>query len=707
MTESLYMQYKRVNIEYPFNEDPEGNVLSEVVSYTHVEDTAGTGEELSDSTRLDTNKVYRLDEVKIQTRSRFASERNGHVALDFLIRVPKELLCENWRMTLTPDLLLEDTVVSLPDVVLSGTAFRDFQERGYAAYSAYENSIVSPDAYNEAFLDRDGIARDIRVRQEYFLNLYREEWEHRASYRKWRSLLEERSRHFNLRKETNRTNLYHKYMREGELQKIRYRVAGADTTGLSRVYAHKFEKRANLFPQYRIHRELNRKSVPAKYRLLHANYGRWGTLNNNSLSELDSVSIAEHRYLYDDIAKNEMKKALLEQTFGELVPYPYRDTEGLKVDTLFLPEYNFFYLYRYDYPVTTGVKKLRVMLNSRVEAIDLSNYTLPPSDTLSYIISSMDQLVDTTLIVKKSKVYRDVKHNLTVYFKFPANRWEFDIKHEDNRAQMDTLVGAWRRFTRQQGLIIDNVTMTAAASLDGNFQSNAKLSQRRVDAIKTYLSTHYGAEMNVEQTFHARSIGEDWTMARRLIREHPALSNKDAILKKMARVSDPDKLEGEIRWGFKNDYKVIREEIYPLLRRVDISFTMHRPNMEVPDSIHSEYRRDYAEALTLLENKDYARAMAILQTYKDYNSALCLASMGQRENAWHLLKQLEQTPNVQYLSAIVLYQLGRKGEAARLLLQSCAADPDKILRISRDTDMKALVREYGLQSQLDALEHSF
>lgn len=707
MTESLYMQYQRVNIEYPFDNGADKHVLSEIVSYTQREDSLSASEVLTDSTRLDTNRVYRLDEVRVETRSRFASEREGRVAVDFLIRVPKELLSDNWRMTLTPSLLLEDTVMPLPDVVLNGTAFRAFQEQGYAAYSAYERSIVSPDAYDEAFLDHAGISRDIRRRQEFFLDLYRREWEHRADYLKWRSLLEQRYRYFNLQKDANRVRLYHHYMRQGEMQKVRYRITGIDTTGLHRVYAHKFEKRARLYPHYRLHRELTPRSVPGKYRLLHANYGRWGKLDNNSLSEQDSAAIAAHRYLYGDIAENEMKKSLLEQTFRQLVPYPYRADEGsLKIDTLCSPGHNFFYLYRYDYPVSTGLKKLRVVLGSRVEAIDLSSYTLPPSDTLSYIVSSLDQLMDTTLVVKKSKVYRDVKHQLTVYFKFPANRWEFDIAYEDNRAQMDTLVNAYRGFARQ-GLIIDDVTMTAAASLDGNYASNAKLSQRRADALKAYLLGRYGGEMEVERTFRALSIGEDWEMARHLIRRHPTLTGKEAILQKMSRVSDPDKVEGEIRWGFKNEYKVIREEIYPLLRRVDLSFTMHRPNMEVPDSVHREYRRDYAGALRLLENKDYAGALAVLQKYADYNTALCLAGMGRRENAYTLLRGLEQTPDVQYLSAIVLYQMKRKGEAAAMLMRACAADPEKILRISRDTDMKALVREYGLQPKLDELNISF
>ena len=704
MTESLYMQYKRVNIEYPSDRD--NPILSEVVSYTHTDDSTGTSD-ITDSTKLDTNKVYRLHEVTVKARSRFTSERNGYVALDFLVHVPKELLSENWRMTLTPGLLLEDTVLPLRDVVLSSQTFRDFQRQGYQNYEDYEQSIIAPEAYDDAFLDHPGIAQGIRRRQELFLDLYRREWKKRVGYMKWRNRIEGRYRHFNLQKDINRMTLYHHYMRRAELEKLQMRLVGADTTGITATYTHKFDKRARLLPQYHTQRELSDKSIPAKYRLLHATYGQWEALENNALSEKDSVEISEHRYRYDGIAENELKKALLEQTFNELIPYPYREPQTMEADTLFTPGEDFQYLYRYAYPITTGIKRLRLVLNSRAEAIDKSTYTFPASDTLAYIISSMDQLMDTTLIVKKSKVFRNLRYNMSLYPKYAPNRTEFDVKYEDNRLQVDSLVKVWRLFANERGYSIDQVTLTATASLDGNYTANERLSQRRVAAFKDYLKTHYGREMDVEPTFRTQATGEDWVTAYKLIGEHPRLPGIKALFQSLDSVNDPDRLETELRQQYKSEYKILREEVYPLLRRIDVSFGMHRPGMDVTDSIHSEYRHDYAEALKLMENKQYNEAFATLRNYGDYNTALCLVNMGQRNAALRLLALLEQNANVQYLTAIVLCQQGKRKEAAEMLMKACTTDPDKILRISQDTDVKSLVNEFNLQPKLDELENGY
>lgn len=133
MTERLFMQYKRVNISYPADRLNErgGAVLSEQVTYTTRPDTANETNEIDNSTRVDTNKVYNLAGVTVASKLRFTSVREGHVNIDFVIRVPKELISHDYRMQLTPELIYGDTTVVLEHVVLLGKNFIEKQKQDY------------------------------------------------------------------------------------------------------------------------------------------------------------------------------------------------------------------------------------------------------------------------------------------------------------------------------------------------------------------------------------------------------------------------------------------------------------------------------------------------------------------------------------------------------------------------------------------------
>ena len=58
------------------------------------------------------------------------------------------------------------------------------------------------------------------------------------------------------------------------------------------------------------------------------------------------------------------------------------------------------YSYRYSrtYPVTAGLNNLKLTLGGTITATDRSYYKIQRVDTLSYVISSMDELADGTLL---------------------------------------------------------------------------------------------------------------------------------------------------------------------------------------------------------------------------------------------------------------------------------------------------------------------
>ena len=57
-------------------------------------------------------------------------------------------------------------------------------------------------------------------------------------------------------------------------------------------------------------------------------------------------------------------------------------------------------------------------------------------------------------------------------------------------------------------------------------------------------------------------------------------------------------------------------------------------------------REEYAQGLEALSNREYQRALGILEKYPDYNTAVALTCLGYHAKSEDLLKQLPQTAAV-------------------------------------------------------------
>ena len=82
------------------------------------------------------------------------------------------------------------------------------------------------------------------------------------------------------------------------------------------------------------------------------------------------------------------------RAFARFVKYPY--PEGVRLDSVAAHPGHISYYYSQEVPTDETSKTMLVTLQGRVVALDDSSYTLPPSDTLTYHVSSMLSFVDTT-----------------------------------------------------------------------------------------------------------------------------------------------------------------------------------------------------------------------------------------------------------------------------------------------------------------------
>ncbi len=108
------------------------------------------------------------------------------------------------------------------------------------------------------------------------------------------------------------------------------------------------------------------------------------------------------------------------------------------------------------------------------------------------------------------------------------------------------------------------------ASPEGGYEYNRNLSESRAYGFRNYLERIYG--MSRIPTFDVQGRGEDWEGLRKLISES-SLSERNEIL----RVIDSESLSYDardqqlkrLRGG--RTYKILLGEIYPLLRRIDMT----------------------------------------------------------------------------------------------------------------------------------------
>ena len=86
------------------------------------------------------------------------------------------------------------------------------------------------------------------------------------------------------------------------------------------------------------------------------------------------MDISRHRYFYDRIAENEMNDRNRDEIRRRMIPFPYIDSVMVRQNSDSVSGHDYIYNYVYSLPVTDGMKKLRVRLESIVEATDRSTW---------------------------------------------------------------------------------------------------------------------------------------------------------------------------------------------------------------------------------------------------------------------------------------------------------------------------------------------
>ena len=378
-----------------------------------------------------------------------------------------------------------------------------------------------------------------------------------------------------------------------------------------------------------------------------------------------------------------------EAAFNRFVKFPY--PEDVRLDSLVEGRSTVTYYYSQAVKTDETSKKMLVTLQGQVLAVDDSAYRLPPSDTLSYIVSSMLSFVDTIPRYRIKVVDKFVTVEDRNYIQFFVGDTRVVDTLGDNRRQLDKITGLMRQIVEQQEFWVDTITLTAASSPEGAYAFNDRLSQGRAAALKRYLVRRYGRSIDTMLT--VRWVAEDWQELTNRIRTDREVVSRDAILELIVAEKNPDRREQAIRQRFPKEYAYIRSVIYPQLRAVNFRYSLRRKGM-VKDTIHTtELDTAYARGVELLRKRKYAKALYILNDYNDRNTVVAHLSLDHNERAMELLATMPKDAVTEYLRAIACSRLGRKAEGREHFLEACRLDGRMEYRGNLDPEIAELLKQ--------------
>ena len=377
-----------------------------------------------------------------------------------------------------------------------------------------------------------------------------------------------------------------------------------------------------------------------------------------------------------------------EAAFNRFVKFPY--PEDVRLDSLVEGRSTVTYYYSQAVKTDETSKKMLITLQGQVLAVDDSAYRLPPSDTLSYVVSSMLSFVDTVPRYRIKVIDKFVTVEDRNYIQFFVGDTRVVDTLGDNRRQLDKITGLMRQIVEQKEFYVDTITLTAASSPEGAYAFNDRLSQGRAAALKRYLVRRYGKSIDTMLT--VRWVAEDWPELTARIRTDREIVNREAILELIAREKNPDRREQIIRQRFPEEYAYIRSVIYPQLRAVNFRYNLRRKGM-VKDTIHTtELDTTYTRGVELLQKRKYAKALYILNDYNDRNTVVAHLSLDHNERAMELLATMPKDAVTEYLRAIACSRLGRKAEGREHFLEACRLDGRMEYRGNLDPEIAELLK---------------
>jgi len=403
LTKKVYFTSVRPHAYLPTDKEEKAGrtgMLSEIVTYSQKADTirrATKGDEKPKEDGIKTQVIEAVTVTAERPRVKISTLRKGRINLTFLVTVPRALMDERYQVVLSPRLLTEDTTMTLPPVVLKGREFKAAQDKEQKALQAFQESIVDPSKYDSVFFNRKAHRSFMgRLQQDYY-SAYRRQFSLQLAYERWRRIMEERYLNANAARAGAYDTKYHAKALDMLGAAYRDELSGRDSVGQRKGFDMLYSPERRAAYLARGERQLDSTNVPGKFRMLFERGWTMDSIENKSFTEKDSLEVAQHTYNFRAIAHNESRRTNADTYRRHIVHFPL--IEETQYEAGVTPDKDFVYLYSRDLEVTPQMKKrMKVIVDSRISAIDQSTWMQRGVDTLTFVISGINDLVDATLI---------------------------------------------------------------------------------------------------------------------------------------------------------------------------------------------------------------------------------------------------------------------------------------------------------------------
>jgi hypothetical protein len=395
-------------------------------------------------------------------------------------------------------------------------------------------------------------------------------------------------------------------------------------------------------------------------------------------------------------------------------------TEGLRLDSVITQVGgDIVYEYVQTIRVRPKMRKASVVLGGDILQDGQVIYRIPASDPLTFYISSLSTLTDNRIRYKTKVISRSVQANTACYIEFEQGKTDIREKLGNNPAEMGRIKENLVSLVEDKVFDLDSIVITASCSPEGSWETNRKLSVQRSQSVSNHyqsflrrredsLRRSRGVVLSLDNSFKEKARtpirflphydAENWAMLDALVQKDSTLkqADKDRYAEYRA-LSDPDERERKLQ-GL-SSYRYLRENLYPRLRTVRFDFHLHRKGM-VKDTVHTtEVDSTYMAGLEALREREYEKALSLLKDYRDYNTAIAYVSLDYNASAMAILEELEPTPQVQYMMALLYARKGEDRNAVQSYLNACHADRSYVFRGNLDPEINVLIQRYGLNQE--------
>lgn len=411
--------------------------------------------------------------------------------------------------------------------------------------------------------------------------------------------------------------------------------------------------------------------------------------------------------------------------YGKYVKAPIV-TEGLRLDTVFTADGRYVYDYVQELNVASRrrLKRVDVVLEGDIWRQGDCIYTIPPTNPITFYISSISSFADGTERYLKKVISRRVGANATYNIGFGAGKAEVDPDLGGNAGEIGRIRQQLLQLLENNVFDLDSVVVVASASPEGSLALNSSLSKRRAENIARFFSLYMkgvadsintagglaiGLDGEFVKTgkikpikFLDRYIAEDWSGLSRLVESDTVMSltQKEEYFALLGIESLDAR---DMRMQREPWYRYLKENLYPRLRYTKFEFALHRKGMvkdtietTVPDTV-------YMAGVQAIRDREYERAAELLGPYQDFNTAVAYSALDRNRSALSILERedMARTAEVNYLLAILYSRLGDDRNAVQHYMDACAQNGTYVHRGNLDPEIFVLIQRYALNRQAE------